>query len=200
VNRISQDKEYRYRTGKPATILTTNRKHHGRWTVISMTERGSLRVHDEFGISTSGSDDDLVEVTNWDCFHKGQIVEVRRGNGSWRLRRFHSISSCGRPMTINEIERCVTPNKWDECRAPCDWDVDTQKGPCKDEVGPYDHIREGDVVEVRLRVEKNWHLRRFSHVSSNGYPVTYANAEASTAEWDECRLVCRQEDAAWRTT
>lgn len=203
MDKVSRDKEYRYRNGKSATILTTSRTHQGRYTVVSMTEHGSLQFHDEFGTSTTDVSHDLVEVPNWDCFYKGQIVEVRRGGCDWRLRRFHSISSCGKPMTFSGIEGCLVPIEWDECRAPCAWDADAQKGPCEDEVGPYDRIRKGDIVEVRLRGEKNWRLRRFSKISDDGYPIAYCffipTVEAYASEWDECRLICHQEDEAWRT-
>ena len=119
---ISLDKEYRYQRGGTATILTTDRQCQGRWTVVSMSENGALRFHDAFGVEKNNySSHDLVEVSKWECFRKGQIVEVLGTDGRWRLRRFYGVSIRNKPISYNDFgEDGSHPVTWEDCRVPED--------------------------------------------------------------------------------
>ena len=117
MSKISVAKEYRYRIGGKARVLTTDRPCHDPWTVVSMSTQGTINIHDAYGKSQQHSNGDLIEVGKWDAFQKYQIVEVRRGCGGWKLRRFSGVFE-GKPMAYPEQGEGDTPKIWDECRVP----------------------------------------------------------------------------------
>lgn len=90
---IEIGKEYRYRNGGKATILTTSLPHSER-PVVSMSELGILTLHYPDGKSLHWHDDDLVddglvEIIPFADFKKDDPVLVRHPDeSSWARRHF----------------------------------------------------------------------------------------------------------------
>ena len=97
---IDMNKTYRYRNGELATILTTNRQNDFGWNVISMNEYGEVLFHKADGRESRDGDDPygLVEVTPYEHFNMGDIVEVTTEYENASLYYWHSVDEFGNPL------------------------------------------------------------------------------------------------------
>ena len=85
---IEIGKEYRYRNGGKATILTTSRPKF-ELTVVSMNGLGILTFHYPDGKSLHFRSDDLVEIVPFEDFKKDEPVLVQHlDESSWARRHF----------------------------------------------------------------------------------------------------------------
>ena len=86
--KIEMGKQYRYRNGAKATILTTSRPN-SELTVVSMSEFGIITVHYPDGKAPMLRSDDLVEIVPFEDFKKDEPVLVRHlDESSWARRHF----------------------------------------------------------------------------------------------------------------
>lgn len=120
---IEIGKEYRYRKGGKAIILTTSRPNSV-WTVVSMSEVGRLTTHYPDGKTAQFRyhDEDLVEIIPFADFQKDEPVLVRNSDkDAWKKRHF-SHAGDGVAWAFDEGKTSWSSEGftsfWYQCRRP----------------------------------------------------------------------------------
>lgn len=130
MSKISMDKKYKTRDGRPVRILCVDRKDREYPVVALVQEREdyesvqSFTGKGNFMIHYDGDNYDLIEVLPYEDFKIDEPVMVRAGvDGHWYRRHFAGVDTYGSPMawdcgvtsfTSGNSRACA----WHECRRP----------------------------------------------------------------------------------